>query len=82
MCVRDGNCIPSNWRCDGLNDCNDNSDEISCRKLSIYLDAEKITPDCYFLLLASCIIDMGGSCWYDYFFAIVTTLQLIFHSYI
>lgn len=29
---KNNNCIPDHWRCDGQNDCSDNSDEESCSK--------------------------------------------------
>ena len=29
-CFRDGDCIPSNWTCDGEKDCEGGEDELNC----------------------------------------------------
>ena len=39
MCASGKNCIPNEYLCDGTTDCEDNDDELMCRKvLTVFLD--------------------------------------------
>ena len=44
FCCSDGNCLSSNWKCDGEKDCQDASDEENCKKIIVPPTYSKEVP--------------------------------------
>ena len=65
-CANNGDCIPNSWKCDSIDDCDDQSDEEGCsgkkveyRDLKMHLSHIGWIPNFYFLVFLQLLMTVS-----------------------